>query len=112
KVWSKAFGGTSAEQLNSIYQSDDGGYIAVGYAYSNDGDISGNHDNGDGWIIKVDETGNKEWSEVFGGTNYDSFDSIIKTSNGEYITVGHTESNDGDVSGNHNNGDGWIVKFK
>jgi Tfp pilus assembly protein PilV len=111
-LWSKVFGGTSAEQLNSIYQSDDGGYIAVGYAYSNDGDISGNHGNGDGWILKVDETGNKEWSEVFGGTNYDSFDSIIKTSNGEYITVGYTESNDGDVSGNHGNGDGWIVKFK
>lgn len=37
--------------------------------------------------------------------------SIEKTEDGGFIAAGYTESNDGDVSGNHGgSSDGWIVK--
>ncbi|GHV42257.1 hypothetical protein FACS1894187_24420 [Synergistales bacterium] len=37
--------------------------------------------------------------------------SIQQTSDGGYIVAGYSDSNDGDVSGNHGNSDYWIVKL-
>ena len=42
----KTFGGSELDQLNSIQQTGDGGFLIGGITYSNDGDIieTGNHD--------------------------------------------------------------------
>jgi type 1 glutamine amidotransferase len=42
-VWQKTLGGTSDEEVLSIQQTADGGYIVAGLTSSNDGDVSGNH---------------------------------------------------------------------
>lgn len=37
----------------------------------------------------------------------------IKQNNyGEYLAVGHTYSNDGDISFGNGSSDGWIIKLK
>ncbi|HPO26412.1 MAG TPA: chitobiase/beta-hexosaminidase C-terminal domain-containing protein [Petrotogaceae bacterium] len=110
KVWSKVFGGTKADDLKDIIQTSDGGYIAVGKAISTDGDILGNLGNSDGWIIKFNSAGDKVWSKVFGGSDYDYLYSIVQSSDGGYIAVGDTKSNNGDISANHGDRDGWIIK--
>lgn len=51
--WQKCFGGSSNEFLAGLQSTDDVGIVATGTAYSNDGDVSGNHGNGDFWVVKL-----------------------------------------------------------
>ncbi|UUX92572.1 lectin like domain-containing protein [Methanoplanus endosymbiosus] len=107
----KCLGGTSVDCGYAIALTSDGGYAAAGYTQSNDGDVSGRHGAQDIWAVKVDSSGNIDWQNCLGGTNYDYGYSINQTSDGGYIIAGQTGSNDDDVSGNHGNGDVWIVKL-
>ena len=109
--WQKSLGGTSDEDANSIQQTNDGGYIVVGGSESNDGDVSGNHGSQDIWVVKLNITGAIEWQKSLGGTESESAFSIQQTNEGGYIVLGVSFSNDGDVSGNHGNGDYWAVKL-
>jgi len=111
--WQKALGGSLDDYAYSVQQTSDGGYIVAGYTQSNDGDVSGNHGElgYDYWIVKLDSNGNIEWKKTLGGSDYDKAYSIQQTNDGGYIVVGHTWSNDGDVSGNHGGEDYWVVKL-
>jgi len=110
-LWQKALGGSDFDTFYSIAESPDGGYIAAGDTRSDDGDVSGYHGVNDGWVVKLDKDGNKLWQKTLGGANADGIKSIIVTPDGGYMTAGITKSNDGDVSGNHGEGDAWIVKL-
>ncbi|MEO8795930.1 MAG: hypothetical protein ABI390_10720, partial [Daejeonella sp.] len=111
-LWQKTYGGTSYEKAENIRLTSDGGFIMVGYAYSNDGDVSGNHGQADIWIVKINAAGTLLWQKCLGGTRDDYANEIIQTSDGGYMMAGGTTSNDGDVSGNHSLGlDFWIVKL-
>ncbi len=117
--WKKALGGSGGDGAYSIQQTSDGGYIVAGWTASNDGDVSGWHEGhneyniaySDYWVVKLDSSGNIEWQKALGGSGWDEAYSIQQTSDGGYIVAGWTESNDGDVSGNHGEGDVWIVKL-
>ncbi len=110
--WQKALGGSGNEISNAIQQTMDGGYIVAGYTSSNDGDVSGNHGISDIWIVKLSAVGNIEWQKALGGTDNDQGYAIQQTTDGGYIVAGATNSNDGDVSGNHGLSDFWIVKLE
>ncbi len=112
--WQKCYGGSSAESLNSIIITTDSGFIAAGFSYSNDGDVSGHHggyDTMDAWVVKVDKLGAIQWQKSYGGTNDDQANCIIQTNDGGYIFAGTTYSNDGDVLLNHGLADYWVVKI-
>jgi hypothetical protein len=54
-----------------------------------------------------------QWQKCFGGSNNDKSYSVISTSDGGFISVGSTSSNNGNVLGNHSSGDGedvWVIK--
>jgi len=51
-----------------------------------------------------------QWQKCFGGTLEDFTRSLELTSDGGFAFVASTESNDGDVSGNHGEADFWLVK--
>ena len=51
------------------------------------------------------------WQKCIGGNNSDIGLSIQQTSDGGYISSGFTNSNNGDVSGNHGSRDAWIIKL-
>ncbi len=111
-VWQKSLGGSGSDVTYSpIKQTSDGGYILSGYSNSDDGDVSGNHGGLDYWIVKLNDTGNIEWQKSLGGSADDESFSIQQTTDGGYITAGYSESDDGDVSGNHGSDDMWIVKL-
>lgn len=112
--WQKALGGSAAENLLSIQSTPDGGYIASGLTYSNDGDVSGYHGGteADAWVVKLSSAGAIQWQKVLGGsTGCDFANSILSTPDGGYILVGHTDSHDGDVTSNAGERDVWIVKL-
>lgn len=110
-IWQKCFGGTNIDDAYSVQQTADGGYVVVGNSNSNNGDVTGNHNSIDYWIVKLDGGGNIQWQKSLGGTNSDLAYHVQQTSDGGYIVAGFTGSNDGDVSGNHGSNDAWIVKL-
>jgi hypothetical protein len=109
--WQKSIGGSSYDFARNIIQTSDGGYIAVLYSASNDGDITGNHGGMDLIIQKMSANGTVEWQKIYGGTMDESISKFIATTDGGYAIIGTTSSNDGDVSGNHGLSDIWMVKI-
>jgi hypothetical protein len=110
-VWQKCLGGSGYDRANAIQQTADGGYIVGGYTHSTDGDVSGNHGNDDVWVVKLDASGSLMWQKCLGGSAYENCESIQQTTDGGYILSGTTNSNNGDVTGNHGLTDFWVVKL-
>lgn len=110
-LWQKDYGGSKNEYAWSLALAPDGGYFISGETESTDGDITLNHGNRDYWVIKIDGSGNLLWQKSLGGSKDDEAYSIQATADGGCITAGHTESNDGDVTGNHGKRDYWVVKL-
>ncbi|MCD6097265.1 T9SS type A sorting domain-containing protein [bacterium] len=52
-----------------------------------------------------------QWQKCLGGSGYDYAYSIQQTDDGGFIVAGYSNSNDGDVSGNHGERDYWVVKL-
>jgi hypothetical protein len=105
----KCLGGSSSEQANSIVRTTDGGYAVAIITASTDGDVSGNHGGGDGWIVRLDSSMNILWQKSIGGTDDEAIYSIVQSSDGGYVIAGRTKSTDGDSAGNHGGYDMWIV---
>ncbi len=112
--WAKNFGGSDIDQALCIEQTSDNGFIIAGLSYSNDGDVAGHHgttDFADYWIVKLDSNANLQWQRSLGGDSDDVANSIKQTIDGGYIIAGYSNSNNGDVSGNHGRSDYWVVKL-
>jgi hypothetical protein len=111
--WQNCSGGSERDEAWSIDQTIDGGYVIAGSTNSIDGDVTGSYGAGDynSWIVKLDSSGQLQWQRCYGGTDRDGTYSIQQTSDGGFITSGLSESNDGNVSGNHGGQDYWILKL-
>lgn len=109
--WNKCYGGSNDDQATAIEETSDGGFIVVGNSHSNDGDVTGNHGADDIWVFKADATGNIQWQRSLGGTENEYATAVQHTNDGGYIVGGYTESDDGDVIGNHGDSDYWMVKL-
>lgn len=109
--WSYNYGGTSSDKATSVIQTNDGGYIVVGYSRSNDIDVPDNYGGQDYWVLKLDSIGGKKWSKHYGGSLNDVATGIQQVNDGGYIIAGYTESNDQDISGNHGSFDFWIIRL-
>jgi type IX secretion system substrate protein len=112
--WQKTIGGSAADELYSVQQTTDGGYILGGYSVSN---ISGEKSENiigsyDYWIVKTDAAGAIQWQNTIGGSNWDQFHCLQQTADGGYILAGHSSSNiSGDKTENNIGGpDYWVVK--
>ncbi|MEA5141408.1 T9SS type A sorting domain-containing protein [Arcicella rigui] len=114
KVWDKTFGGNTVDQLYSVLNTNDGGYLLGGYSIS---DISGDKSETKGlydyWIIKINASGTKVWDKTFGGDNVDLFKSMNATIDNGYLLGGYSGSA---INGNKSDVlkgyvDYWIVKI-
>ncbi|MCK4654863.1 MAG: carboxypeptidase regulatory-like domain-containing protein, partial [Candidatus Cloacimonetes bacterium] len=85
-LWTKTFGGTSADCGRSVARTQDGGYIITGYTYS----YGAGSD--DVYLVKTDSLGDTLWTKTFGGTNCEEGRSVAQTDDGGYIITGHTTS--------------------
>lgn len=109
--WQKTYGGTANDNFVIASQTSDGGYLLSGNAANSSGDITGNHGALDGWVVKINSTGTLQWQKTYGGTQIDVFRDMVATPDGGYLISGNTASSDGDVTGNHGDVDGWVVKI-
>ncbi len=109
--WEKSFGGTGYDEGNSIRQTADSGYIVAGRSSSYDGDVTSNHGSLEYWLLKLSVAGDIQWDKSLGGLVDDEAYSIQTTFDGGYVVAGWSNSNNGDVSGNHGNEDYWVAKL-
>jgi hypothetical protein len=116
-VWQKLLGGSGDDYLFSARQTADGGFIISGQSTSsNSGTLAGITNNGgtdDGWIIKLDASGNTVWQKLLGGSGFDRFIESAQTTDGGYIAAGTATGSDGTLTGVTSYGglDGWIIKL-
>ncbi|MEP7234654.1 MAG: T9SS C-terminal target domain-containing protein, partial [Ignavibacteriota bacterium] len=113
--WQDSYGGSQEEAAYSMKETFDGGYILMGYSYSDNGDVTGHHGtvaHSDCWVVKIDHTGNLEWEKSYGGSSDDIANAICQTADGGYIFVGYTTSGDGDIKQrNAGQSDIWVVRL-
>jgi len=107
--WQSCLGGSSYDAAAKLLPTADGGYIVVGTTYSNNGDVTGNHGNGDVWVVKLDSSGTKQWKKTLGGSGSDVAVSIVQLSSGKIFVVANTTSTNGNVTYNHGLTDIWLV---
>ena len=110
-AWQRCYGGSLTESGRGLVRTDDGGYVLVGFAGSDDGDVTFNHGDHDVWVVKVAVDGAIQWEETFGGSEQDQAHDIQQTADGGYIIAGFTYSDDGDVTGYHGQEDAWVLKI-
>lgn len=111
KSWSLTLGGSDEDYLKSIIQTTDGGYMAVGYTKSTNGDIPQNKGGYDEWLVKLSEEGTKQWVKTYGGANEEYVTNVVPTRDGNFLTMGYSNSTTGDVVRPNNNFSAWLLKF-
>ncbi|TMI97892.1 MAG: T9SS C-terminal target domain-containing protein [Bacteroidetes bacterium] len=111
-AWQKFYGGNDGDYAAIKDIDANGNIVLVGYTFSKNGDIPASKGGEDLWILRLDPSGNKLYSNVFGGRGGDMASDAVATADGGYITTGRSNSTNGDVSGNHGGEDVWVVKFK
>ncbi|GEC77710.1 T9SS type A sorting domain-containing protein [Flavobacterium aquatile] len=113
--WQKSYGGKYVDELRSIEQTIDGGYI-VG-AYSNS-PFSGNKEDenkgiGDYWVLKLDKDGTVEWQKTIGGNKDDHLYVAHQTYDKGYIIGGNSNSSSSNEKSksNREGTDIWVLKL-
>ncbi len=94
------YGGSGAEEANSVIQTSDGGYLLAGYTSS----FGAGQD--DAWLVKGDADGNPQWNKTYGGVGRDHATSVLQTGDGGYAFAGYTNSY---TYPSYDN-DAWLVK--
>ena len=85
--WNRTYGGTGDDEGYNLNLTSDGNYIMVGITESyaaNDGDI---------WLLKIDQGGDTLWTKTFDYGGYDASNYVEETADGGYAIFGYTGSN-------------------
>ncbi len=115
KLWDRSFGGSGDDELNSLAQTADGGFILAGVSSSNaDGNkASSNFGGDDYWVVRLGAEGNKLWDKSFGGDGQDWLNSVQSTADGGFLLGGWSGSgtNGNKTSINFRGGQSyWVVR--
>lgn len=111
-IWEKTLGGNKYDEAFSVQTTSDGGFI-IGNSVQSDEGVFSNHAGGtDIWMVKTDELGNEEWSQLYGGEENDDLKLIQETTDGGLIMLASTDSYFIDSTFVSQGAyDWWVVKF-
>jgi len=99
-TWQKAYGSVYHDEVSSIQQTADGGYVVLGDAV-----FFGSYDF---WVLKLNSDGATAWQKTYGSSKTEYASSIQQTSDGGYIVAGNTTSFG---TGSPEVNDVWILKL-
>ena len=110
--FSKVYGGSQDDTFHEVIATTEGGFAALGFSQSVDGDIVDNTEQVNMyWLVKTDNEGNIQWSKTYGGSDDDRGEHLIQTNDGGFLLAGYTTSSDGDISQNAGFYDHWLLKL-
>ena len=98
-LWTKTYGGVFNDYGNSVFQTDDGGYVIIGSTESYGAGSS------DYWILQTNASGDSLWSTTYGGFYNEIAFEAQATSDGGYIIAGYKQ-----IQG-FINADVWLLKI-
>ncbi len=109
----KCIGGKAWDAGSDFIEMPDKGFMICGASASDtiDGQATNNHGFYDGWVIRTDSSGNIIWSRQYGGNLGDYLESIVRTTDGNFVCTGFSNSTDSTFSLNHGANDYWIIKI-
>lgn len=117
-LWQQSYGYLGADRGKSILITQDGGFFITGIldvtasgGAGNTKNASSKHAGGDYWALKLNSEGTIEWSKYYGGSFTDSPFDAIQTTEGDFIIVGSSDSDDVDIANNIGDYDFWVVKI-
>lgn len=93
--WQRTFGGIYDDLGREVQQTEDGGYIVVGYT----------RPNGSArylWLLKTNAMGFEEWNRIYNTNSWNQGYSVQQTLDGGYVVVGWIYP--------YNNYDVWLIK--
>ena len=108
-LWRKYFGGTNNDRSYDSVETSDGDFLIVGSSESNDIDISSPKGSYDIWVIKLSSNGDLLWERSFGGSKYETANSIIQSADKKIHILGSTLSNDKNISFQMGSSDFWLL---
>lgn len=114
-LWSATYGGPRGEGFSSLAPTYDGGYIACGMTKSRtgEGDIEFNGGYFDGWVVKVNEYGERVWSRTLGYEGMDALSHVSELPEGGYLLSGQTVQGAAPLPAPGTGGisDGWLINL-
>jgi len=108
-LWRRYFGGTNNDRSYDSVETSDGDFIIVGSSESKDIDISSPKGSYDIWVIKLSSNGDLLWERSYGGSKYETANSIIQSADKKIHILGSTLSNDKNISFQMGSSDFWLL---
>ncbi|MGV3504082.1 MAG: malectin domain-containing carbohydrate-binding protein [Adhaeribacter sp.] len=115
-AWQRNFDGGKSDNLSTVQQTADGGYILGGHSASSMGWHKSEYSKGgtDFWVIKLTANGTKVWDKTIGSSGNDVLTALKQTPDGGYILGGNSATGIGGDKTQPSRGgeDFWVVKLK
>ena len=83
-LWTRTYGGEQNEQMASLIQAHDGGYVCSGYTSTWAQGIS------DAYVVRVNSNGDTLWTRNYGGLTTDQFYGSTATLDQGFIFTGYS----------------------
>lgn len=109
-IWKKCFGGSGEEKGEGVVQAYDYGFVIAGASSSNNGDLTANNGQRDGWLFKTDSSGNLLWQKNYGGIQSEVFRSVIVNPDNSIAVAGDADSTIAITNGNRPFKNAWVMK--
>ena len=85
-LWTRVYGGSANDYIQSVRQTADGGYMFCGATESYGAG------NWDVYVLRTDAAGDTLWTRTYGGTDRDIAGSLDRTAEGDFMITGETAS--------------------
>ncbi len=98
-LWNKTYGGSDYEEVYTIVEIQDAGFLFGGLTESYGAG------SGDAWVVRTDPDGVEIWNQTYGGSAWDwiGIEGIAQTASGDFVFAGQTDSYATDDS------DLWVI---
>ncbi|RBI62480.1 hypothetical protein DMJ13_11525 [halophilic archaeon] len=92
--WNRTYGGDGEDTFADVVRTEDGGFVLAGWT-ERGGDR-------DGWVVKVDASGDRQWTRTIGESGTDRLYGVVRTDSG-FLLAGRSDRDGG--------ARGWVLSL-